>query len=205
MIYLIKKEDVVIVSSIVDEGWEDIGTLENWDKYSPYFIGVETGFKDWKCLRKIISDIVFSIVNPDFSNWNGLTDAEKKIACKYIPNRIPPKLYVEAVPNADERVEMNSFFDKQSTKARTLRFERGRLVIFGNFSATDCYWVLDKISPNIEFRYYGGIEKQADDGYFGLLDWVNVDLRESGKTPISGLSLNTVCDNILDILENGNY
>jgi hypothetical protein len=205
MIYLIQKEEVIIVSLSVDEGWQDTGTLENWDRYSPDFIGIETGFKDWKCLRKIISNLVFTIVGPDFSNWNKLTDAEKKIACKYIPNRIPPKLYVEVVPNADERLDMSSYFDKQSTKARMSRFERGRLEIFGNFTANDCYWVLDKICPDIELRYYGGIEKESEDGYFGLLDWVNINLRESGKVPTSGLSLNTVCDNILDILETGNY
>lgn len=205
MIYLIKKEDVIIVSQSVDEGWEDIGSLKNWDNYSIPFIGFVTQFMDWKCLRTIISDIVFSIVGPDFSNWNELDEDDKRIACKYMPNRIPPNLFIATIPNAAERLNISSFFDKQSTIARMSRFERGRLEIFGNFSASDCYWVLDKICPNIQFRYYGGIEKQAEDGYFGLLDWVNLDLRESDKVPISGLTLNVVCDNILDILENGNY
>lgn len=205
MIYLIQKEDVFIVSASVDEGWQDVGTLENWDKYSPDFIGIIYQFKDWKCLRKIISDIVFSIVGNDFSNWNSLSFEEKRIACKYIPNRIPPNLFAETIPDPTERILISVFFDKQSTFARMSRFERGRLEIFGNFIATDCYWVLDKICPNIQFRYYGGIEKESDDGYFGLLDWVNVDLRGSGKIPISGLSIDQVCDNILDILQNGNY
>lgn len=202
---LIQKTESILVAENISEGYSDIGSIINWDLYGPKFIGSVYKFMDWKCLRQIIGVLVYDIVGNDFANWDLLTSEEKKIACKYLTNKIPPLLFVTSVPTAEIRLEISSFFDNSSKSARMLRFERGRLEIFGNFAANDCYWVLDKICPDIELRYYGGIEKLSDDGYFGLLDWVNVDLRNSGKVPNSGLSLDTVCDNILDILENGNY
>ena len=57
------------VTGSVPAGWEDISSIENWDKYYE-----NAGEKYRKCRNQFITD--------NLPNWNSLTNNEKKILIK---------------------------------------------------------------------------------------------------------------------------
>lgn len=61
----------------VPPGYVDVTSIENWN-------GVGRAFKDYLYCRDRIQELVIAIVQPDYSNWNGLTLAQKQVACEYV-------------------------------------------------------------------------------------------------------------------------
>ena len=108
-------------SDSVTSGYQDISSIENWDIY-----GLNSGV-DFNYIRNIIQGLVVAIVNPNFSNWNGLTSEQKIIACKYV---VAP--YALRVPGVvDDATDKENWYNVVTlTNGVPLTNLQGRALIF---------------------------------------------------------------------------
>ncbi len=78
----------ICVSDTILPGYEDISTIENWNKYGVENIGDVVGFKDWMCLRSAIKPLILAICGEDFMNWDNLNTEQKQVALNFLPTKI---------------------------------------------------------------------------------------------------------------------
>ena len=108
------------------------------------------------------------------------------------------------------------YFDTQSKIARRSRWEACRVVVMGSFdiqatmetiqwgvlSFANADWVN---GVDLSIAYINGYEQQSEDFRYGLIDYVNNELANSGLVPANGMTLAQIVAYLNDILVNGNY
>ena len=221
--YLIYSENTgIIADTSIPAGFTDVTTIDNLGKVAVNNIGA-SWIKDWKKIRSEIKALAISITGnsniPAWTEaqWNLFTDSEKVILANFLPNKIPVA-YLIALQVAGLIVisDCGLYFDTNSKVARRSRWEACRIVVMGSFAAVDSMTTIQwqvlaftnaswPNSVDLSMAYINGYESQAEDFRYGLIDYVDNELRASGLTPINGQTLTQVCDTLLAILEDGTY
>lgn len=200
----------------------DATTIENLANFGSINIG-QDWIKDWKKIRSEIKSIAITRTgNPDIptwttEQWNMFTESEKVILCNFMPNKIPIA-YMIAMQTAGLIViaDCGVYFDTQSKIARRSRWEACRVVVMGSFdiqatmetiqwgvlSFANADWVN---GVDLSIAYINGYEQQSEDFRYGLIDYVNNELANSGLVPVNGMTLAQIVAYLNDILINGNY
>jgi len=210
----------IIVSSSLTAGYQDITSIENFDKWSSFALGKFAGFRDWKCIRSQIKALALSITSDDLgTNWSSLNAEEQKLCCKYLTNIVPSARFIETYSNALDRTQIAMTFDSLSTSARAQRYETMRLYLLDAIGGTNAIAFLDDaIRESRVEAYLEGIESKADDGKDGLMDFIDATdgtiydsnatgiqiglrLRGYGVVNGSGDSLSDICDGLLAIMK----
>ena len=206
-----------IFESAVTSEYQDISSMENWDKYGESLIGSVEGFRDWKSLRNEIKTQALTISGGNINTgWNNFSAAEQVLLCKYLTNMASPTNFASAVEDASERSAIANNFDIKSTEARQTRYQAARLYTFGCLYPVNGLEVVDDI-PVLLIKYFGGIEYKEADGKDGLIDYADstvgtsfegAGLRAKGFTTLYGetiLPYQTFCTNLVNILKYGTY
>ena len=73
---------------------------------------------------------------------------------------------------------------------------------WGVLSFANADWVN---GVDLSIAYINGYEQQSEDFRYGLIDYVNNELANSGLVPANGMTLAQIVAYLNDILINGNY
>src|ERR1043165_3611962 len=174
------------VANTLPAGYEDITSIENFDRFGQSIIGSAVGFKYWKCLQREIKALVMEKVDDDIdANWDELNANEKLIACTYILSRVPAAKFAATVTAAAERTRLAIQFDSNNRQARGSwsgsygRIQIMRVYLFAKIGATNALEVFyDVVKDGLLELYEGGIEGTEEDGNLGINDFL---LARSGK------------------------
>jgi hypothetical protein len=173
------RDSHIVVNSIPD-GYSDISSIENWNKYGLDLIGSAVGFKDWKCLQREIKALALTIVAGNFdSGWDNLNPDQKLIVCTYCLASIPPARFASTVTDANERMQMAITFDLNNRRARgnwqagVGRIQIMRIYLFSKIGKADALEVLNNVvADGLLELYEGGVAGTEEDGIVGLNDFL---------------------------------
>lgn len=212
----------IIASSDVTDGFIDVTSIKKMATYAVNNMG-QSWINDWKCIRTAIKNLAIALTgNADIQSWNRLEwdtfdEEEKIILAKFMPNKINGLYLFELESQGLIAVaDCAEYFDSNSRSARKQRWTSCRKVVMTSFAVYDSMgWIQKNVKSfvnadwpngiNLSDAYIDGYEFKQDDYLYGLGDFVHNELRNSGLIPTNGLTLNELCDYLLDILLNGNY
>jgi len=212
------------VANILTSDYEDISTIENFDRYGLELIGSAKGFRDWKCLQREIKALVLEKTNNEMgTNWEELNANEKLIACRYLLSKIPADKLNETIPDETARMDTAVFFDFKNREARgswsgsTGRIQAVRAYLFGKIGPVNALEVFyDAVKDGLLELYEGGIEGTLEDGNLGVNDFIlarggtfySTDGLKARNYPVTDGSEDSLADvaNVLaGIISNGYY
>lgn len=201
---------------------------ENWVNYStPFIDGTITGFKDILCMRGIIKPIIASICGADYSNWDALSDEQKKIALTYFPTKIiGAQGFVFFATKSGGSLIAKSYLNSYQKISEPARWneESG-----GRYGALSDYVYLNLGKDNgLQAERYAqndsldtsyirrGVVFRAEDNLDGIGDWIlstngygatGLKARiESGEFTIkTGISIVEFCTTCIGIVDEGIY
>lgn len=213
-----------VVADTLSSLYEDISSIENWHNIGAPLVGKFYGFKDWKCIRNEIKNIVYdtfevvgNITDGDWYNWeNQFTQNEREIISVYLLNKIPLSKLIGLYGNNPTKFnELAKEFDENSTLARRARLQAGRIFVFNHLTISDAMKVVNEVNLfNLYVGYLQGIESLATDGYEGIMDYaantVGTTYETNGiwknfTTTKTGITKQQFSDSLVGILSNGLY
>lgn len=213
-----------MVANTLSADYEEITSIENFNRFGLSLIGSAITFMDWKCLQREIKALILTKVDNDIDlNWNNLNANEKLIACNFILSKIPPAKFGATVPDAAERMKIAIQFDFNNRQARgswsnvTGRIQILRVYLFGKIGATNALEVFyDVVKDGLLELYEGGIEGTIEDGNLGINDFLlarsgtfysSDGLRTRTYPVIDGSDddMEDVANAMVNILSNGIY
>jgi hypothetical protein len=195
-------------SETLTQGWTDITSITNIDKY-----GTASG-KDYKYVRKEIKTLVYAIAGADLSNWNNLSAPEKVMASKYF---VVPKSYRDLVHTDSEQIEYGIGFNTKSIESRISRRAKAISVIYNGLAMSDADETIDDVSntSNLLYKYINfGREGTVEGNPEALFDYLEArtgtayattGLKAKAFTPIGYANMEALVAGVIDILKNGNY
>jgi len=86
-------------------GFREGTTIVEWNKYGSECFGEFFGF-NYLTWRKKIQSLMIAIVNPDFSNWNGLSLEEKEVVTTLIlaPYSLRTSVFSDAIDKSNWKI-----------------------------------------------------------------------------------------------------
>lgn len=197
------KHNLIELESLVEVKYNDNG--------GTYF-SAKTD-KDYKFVRNEMKLLVIAAVNTDYSNWaGGLTDDEKKIACKHF---LAPKSLRDAIYTDAEQESFGESFHNGSVMSRNKRAAKAVGKLYNRLNTADADIVIDDIEANkilkkySEFGREGTIEGDAE----GLFDYLEArtgtqfnttGLKAKGWSP-NGITLDALVSEVMEVMKFGNY
>lgn len=192
--------DALTVGTSATSAYEDISSIENWEKWGP-----DTG-KDFKFYRREIKLLY------EETTWEALTTEEKKVLSRMF---IVEKTKRDEVYTTEEQMYYSRIFHKNSTESRQVRYSLVASMLFNNLSKTDCFSVMDDIEENhlmVNYIHYGleGVDKGDPEGIYDYINsttgtsYASAGFNEKNITPVCG-SKQCMIDRAMQILEEGLY
>jgi hypothetical protein len=214
----------IVANTTLPANYQDISSIENWDKYGLRLVGSATYYQDWKCLQREIRALANTAVNNDYNlNWNNLNAGEKSVVCRYLTSKVPIARFAETFPNASDRLSISIQFDMQNRQARgnwisgVGRLQIMRIYLFGKIGTANALATFsDAVKDGLIELYEGGIEGSVEDGFVGINDFLlaragtiyeTTGLKARSYPVIDGSSdtLETVSNTLVQIGSNGMY
>lgn len=208
-------------NSVPDATYADFSSPENWVNYGETLLGSYVGFKDYQSLRTLIYTGIEVIAGADYLNWNNLTLEQKNIALVWCNIRIVNARGIvfyatECGGMAVASSNIEHYLDK-SIHARNTRFNA-----YSNYGFTymgknqgllaDTYARQAFMDSTYINR---GVVFKSVDGIDGLGDWIQglesftvTGLKPriiAGEFILSGIDVNTFCNNLIGIINDGTY
>lgn len=224
--YLVQSDATgIIPATSVEQGFTDVTNIINLATYAVANIGAGW-ISDWKKIRMLIKDIAVATTgNSDIPNWTiqqwGMfSDEEQYWLCQFMPNKINPAYMFATLGSLEAIASAGLYFDTNSKIARQRRWEACRIKVINNFTIqvimaniqhavlafTNADW---PNSCDLSRNYVLGYEQQSEDFKYGLIDWVNNELLNSGWTVTNPTdptkTMAQVVAELNSILIDGNY
>lgn len=189
-----------VSEDIVPAGYQDISTINNWDKY-----GLATGY-DYKYVRIQIYILVTTI------GWTNLSIAEKTIASIWF---VVVKSQRDEVHTLEEQKANGRTHHEKSRQNRYDRHTAALMDVYNRLEKADAQSVLKRLEDSNLLHLYieYGIEGTASGDIEGIMDYVNSvagtsfalnGLIEETYIPVEG-TLTDLKVALNDIIINGNY
>lgn len=213
-------ETGLMASTSIPSGFTDATTITNLGEFAISVIG-QSWITDWKTIRAAIKDIAITITGnsniPTWSQeqWNMFTESEKVILCNFMPNKINIMYMLTTLGGMEAVFAAADYFDTNSRFARASRWSAARRFVMMSFGIQDIMETIqhdvinfsnsDWNGVDLSSAYIKGYEQQSEDFRYGLIDYVNNELANSGLVPVNGMTLAQIVAYLNDILINGNY
>ena len=179
-----------LVSTFILDNYEDISSIFNWDVY-----GLK--LKDFNYVRDRINELPISI------GFNNLTIEEKIISAKYF---VVGKTERDSVLNEEEQYEYWSVLITESQNSRFNRWEHAKKYISYKLSPINSSDLAKSTSDLCNDYINYNIITKTKDGISGLFDYLKGEGDYVGLGyPSKSYWTQQDQDNLMDILENGNY
>lgn len=191
----------------LDAGYEDISSVENWDKYHDLFA------LDYKFVRDIIGGLVLTETN-NLADWNTYDAAKQEIAARWF---VVPEAQREDVYTIEQQIGLGQIFNKCSVEARTLRVSKATSEIYNRLSGSEAQVIINDVtgSDNLFVTYVNfgreGSEEGDGEGLFDYMEgrtgttWESTGFDSYSYTPIGYTDMATLSIDLMKILKDGEY